>query len=99
MSLLCTKLKLDANKPMVEKDYWDEVQTGGEIEEKYMELGNCVAKKVKYEYVPNGYMVAWFRYHLMNDEYAGKAFSGENAEILNNENWQDGQSKWLNLIE
>lgn len=44
-------------------------------------------------YVANGYMIAWFRYTLMNDENAGKAFIGENAEILNNENWQDGQSK------
>lgn len=47
-------------------------------------------------YVATGYMVAWFRYNLMNDEYAGKAFVGEDAEILNNENWQDGQGKLLN---
>lgn len=44
-------------------------------------------------YAANGYMVAWFRYTLMEDAYAGKAFIGDNAEILHNESWQDRQSK------
>lgn len=35
------------------------------------------------------YMTAWLRYHLMNDEKAGKAFVGENPELLTNTNWQD----------
>lgn len=37
----------------------------------------------------DGYMTAWMLYHLKGDEDAGKAFIGENAEILNNANWQD----------
>ncbi len=43
--------------------------------------------------LPNadGYMTAWFMYHLQVDENAGKVFLGDNAEILNNSNWQDVQ--------
>lgn len=38
---------------------------------------------------PDAYMTAWFMYILKDDEEAGKAFFGGNAEILSNENWQD----------
>lgn len=37
----------------------------------------------------DGYMTAWFMYHLQGDEDAGKVFIGDNAEILTNSNWQD----------
>ncbi|MGN0696305.1 MAG: alpha/beta hydrolase [Oscillospiraceae bacterium] len=37
----------------------------------------------------DGYMTAWFMYTLEGDEEAGKVFIGEDAEILNNSNWQD----------
>ncbi len=37
----------------------------------------------------DGYMTAWFMYHLKGDEYAGGAFFGENAEISTNTNWKD----------
>ncbi|WP_196000440.1 alpha/beta hydrolase [Clostridium sp. 1001271B_151109_B4] len=38
----------------------------------------------------DGYMTAWFRYTLMNDDEAGKVFLGDSAEILSNSsNWQD----------
>ena len=37
----------------------------------------------------DGYMTAWMRYHLQGDQEAGKAFLGEEAEILTNSNWQD----------
>lgn len=37
----------------------------------------------------DGYMTAWFMYYLKGDTEARKAFFGENAEILSNENWQD----------
>lgn len=37
----------------------------------------------------DGYMIAWFMYYLKGDSEAGNAFFGENAEILNNANWQD----------
>ena len=39
----------------------------------------------------DGYMTAWFLYQLKGDENAGKAFIGDDAEILSNENWQDLQ--------
>jgi len=39
----------------------------------------------------DGYMTAWFMYYLQNNEEAGTAFFGENAEILTNPNWQDVQ--------
>lgn len=45
-------------------------------------------------YVPNGYMAAWFRYTLMNDQEAARVFAGESPEIrLNTENWQNVQIK------
>lgn len=34
-------------------------------------------------------MTAWMLYHLQNDEEAKTVFYGEDAEILNNSNWQD----------
>ena len=37
----------------------------------------------------DGYMTAWMMYHLQNDEKAGTIFIGNNAELLNNNNWQD----------
>ena len=37
----------------------------------------------------DGYMTAWFMYHLQGDVEAGTVFFGDNAEILNNANWQD----------
>ncbi|MBR2811191.1 MAG: hypothetical protein IKD69_07410 [Solobacterium sp.] len=37
----------------------------------------------------DGYMTAWMLYHLQDNEEAGKAFLGDDAEILHNANWQD----------
>lgn len=37
----------------------------------------------------DGYMTAWFLYHLQNENEAGSIFLGDNAKILNNKNWQD----------
>ena len=37
----------------------------------------------------DAYMTAWFRYYLMNDLEAGKAFFGENPELSTNANYQD----------
>lgn len=37
----------------------------------------------------DGYMTAWMLYWLRGDEEAGKAFFGENADILSNSNWQN----------
>ena len=41
----------------------------------------------------DGYRTAWFMYHLQNDKQAGQMFIGQNAEILNNPNWQDVRIK------
>lgn len=37
----------------------------------------------------DGYMTAWFMWHLQNDEEASNVFVGNSAEILENDNWQD----------
>lgn len=37
----------------------------------------------------DGYMTAWFMYWLNDDQSAGSAFFGDNAEILTNQGWQD----------
>lgn len=39
----------------------------------------------------DGYMTAWFKWHLQNDMEASKVFIGENAELINNELYQDQQ--------
>lgn len=40
-------------------------------------------------YSGEGYVIAFFMYHLQGDAEAGKAFFGDEAEILNNPLWQD----------
>ena len=40
-------------------------------------------------YAGDGYVTAFFMYHLQGDAEAGKAFLGDDAEILNNPLWQD----------
>lgn len=40
-------------------------------------------------YTANGYVTAWFMWHLQGDEDAAGAFAGENAEIMNNSLYQD----------
>lgn len=37
----------------------------------------------------DAYMTAWFLYQLLNDNDAAKVFAGKNAELLQNDNWQD----------
>lgn len=37
----------------------------------------------------DGYMTAWFMYWLQGDAEAGRAFFGDNAEIVANPNWRD----------
>lgn len=36
-----------------------------------------------------GYLTAWMRYQLMDDEEAKRAFAGKDAELLTNANWKD----------
>ncbi|WP_417559121.1 chlorophyllase/cutinase-like alpha/beta fold protein [Mesoflavibacter zeaxanthinifaciens] len=44
-------------------------------------------------YIGDGYMTAFFRFILMSDVEAGKAFIGAQPEILKNSNWQDVKIK------
>ena len=37
----------------------------------------------------DGYMTAWMLWQLCGDEEAATVFTGEDAEILHNDNWQD----------
>lgn len=40
-------------------------------------------------YSSNGYVTAYFMWQLQGDEYAAKAFTGDNAEIVQNELYQE----------
>lgn len=40
-------------------------------------------------YSADGYVTAWFMWQLQNDEEAGKAFTGDDPEIMQNELYQD----------
>lgn len=40
-------------------------------------------------YSANGYVTAYFMWQLQEDEYAAMAFAGDNAEIVQNELYQD----------
>lgn len=40
-------------------------------------------------YKPDGYVLAWFMWHLQDDQEAAKAFIGDQAEILSNPDYQD----------
>ena len=41
---------------------------------------------------PDGYMTAWMCWQLQGDAEAAKAFVGDNAEIMQNINWQDKEA-------
>lgn len=45
-------------------------------------------------YCADGYVTAWFMWHLQGDEEAAKAFCGEDAELLKNGLYQD---QWIGL--
>lgn len=86
-------LKTDAGD---EKDYG--ICPLQSLQENYEKLSNDImkiyARRVNSDHGDmlanaDGYMTAWFMYHLKGDEDAGKVFIGENAEILKNSNWQD----------
>ena len=46
----------------------------------------------------DGYMTAWMLYQLQGNEEAGAAFIGYDAEILQNEGWQDVEKKQMTQI-
>ena len=41
---------------------------------------------------PDGYMTAWMCWQLQGDTEAAKAFTGDQAEIMQNMNWQDKEA-------
>ena len=45
-------------------------------------------------YSAGGYVIAWFRWRLMGDEEAAKAFIGESLELLTNPLYQDQKIDW-----
>ena len=47
-------------------------------------------------YSAGGYVMAWFRWQLMDDQEAAKAFIGESPELLTNSIYQDQR---INLSE
>lgn len=74
----------------------DWVVTGEQLENIYDDIAdhkimvrrnNTVHNEVLY--APNGYVTAWFMWHLQDDQDAAKAFAGEHPEILNNTLYQD----------
>ena len=53
-------------------------------------LGRCKdAEHGDMQLRTDGYMTAWMLWQLQGDEEAARVFAGEDAEILQNPNWQD----------
>lgn len=78
----------------------DWVVTGEQLESIYNDIAgnkimvrrnNTVHNEVLYS--PDGYVTAWFMWHLQDDQDAAKAFVGADAEILINLLYQDQQVK------
>lgn len=46
-------------------------------------------------YCADGYVTAWFMWHLQGEEEAAKAFVGTEAELINNELYQDQRSSMM----
>lgn len=74
----------------------DWVVTGEHLENIYDDIAdqkimvrrnNTVHNEVLY--APDGYVTAWFMWHLQGDQDAAKAFAGEHPEILDNTLYQD----------
>lgn len=74
----------------------DWVVTGEQLEAIYDDIpaDKLMARRINTAhnevlYTANGYVTAWFMWHLQGDEEAAGAFTGEHAEILNNRLYQD----------
>lgn len=77
----------------------DWVVTGGQLESIYNDIpGNRIMVRRSSTahnevlYAPDGYVTAWFMWHLQGDQDAAKAFIGDAAEILSNPLYQDQQA-------
>lgn len=78
----------------------DWVVTGEQLESIYNDIvdnkimirrNNTVHNEVLYS--PDGYVTAWFMWHLQGDKEAAKAFVGDGAEIFTNPLYQNQQAK------
>ena len=76
----------------------DWVVTGEQLESIYDDIGadKVMARRKdtphnEVLYSPDGYVTAWFMWHLQGDERAVKAFAGPEAEIRTNPLYQDQQ--------
>ena len=74
----------------------DWVVTGEQLEAIYSDIGSSKAMLRRKDtphgetlYSANGYVTAWFLYWLQGDEEAGRAFTGDAPEIMNNALYQD----------
>ena len=74
----------------------DWVVTGEQLAEIYDEIGSAklMARRKNTAhndmlYSADGYVVAWFMWHLQGDEEARNAFAGEHPELMANELYQD----------
>ena len=79
----------------------DWVVTGEQLQSIYSDIGgNKVMLRRKNTphgatlYAANGYVTAWFMWHLRSDECAAKAFAGDNPEIFVNSLYQDQQTNF-----
>jgi hypothetical protein len=50
-------------------------------------------------YSAGGYVIAWFRWLLQGDEYAAKAFTGDNPELLTSIMYQDQRINYKSVNE
>lgn len=50
-------------------------------------------------YSSDGYVTAWFMWHLQGDAEAAKAFVGDSPEIMGNELYQDQRSGIKDITE
>ncbi len=70
-----------------------------EIKQKEIDTPKIMARRIGMTHddmmsSAGGYVIAWFRWHLLGDEEAAKAFVGDNAEITQNERYQDVQKSY-----
>ena len=82
----------------------DWVVTGGQLEEIYEEIPSDKVMLRRKDtahgemlYTVNGYVTAWFMWQLQGDEEAGKAFVGDDAEIMKNGLYQDQRNNLADL--
>lgn len=76
----------------------DWVVTGEQLKSIYTDIpdGKIMARRndtahTEVLYSPDGYVTAWFMWHLQDDNEAARAFVGDDTELLTNPLYQDQQ--------